>query len=138
MRFIRSKEEKLAIVACKLRSNLPSRELSEQFGVGSRTIRKFIKNARNGVTNHDRDGRPRCLDRDSQNCLEQWIMSLAREMQLLDVGELTRKIKEEAYNTYSRRHPNFINTDRRRKNFLSYRSLKTYCANFKVFHENAN
>ncbi len=80
-------------------SKLPCIKLSEQFGVTARTIRKFAINAKNGVYNHGREGSEEAL---------------------------IAKIKDEAHKTFMRRYPNFINSDRRRKNFISYRSLKTY------------
>ncbi len=118
--------EKAGIVAHKMRTRLPSHKLSEHFGVGSRTIRKFIKNAKDRVFNHGRGGRPSCLDDQSQLIIRDWTIRLSMEHAAMPDDVLLAKIKEESYQTYMRRHPMFINNDRRRKNFISYRSMKTY------------
>ena len=130
-----SEQHKAIIVDRKLRTKLPSHKLSEHFGIGSRTIRRIIKNARDGVFNHGRDGRPPCFDDESRHAIRDWLLTLVHESGALEDTTLIAKLKEEAFKTFIRRHPGFINKDRRRKNFISYRSLKTYQKKYRIFFE---
>lgn len=126
---------KEAIVAQKAATRLPSHKLSEQFGIGSRTVRKIVKNAKDGVFNHGNNGRPSCLDVESDNKIVGWMVEFAVDLLAMSDEILLAKIKKEAYETYMRRHPTFINNDRRRKNFISYRSLKTYQKKYRILFE---
>ena len=136
MAIIASESIKAMVVACHTNTRLPSHKLSEQFGIGSRTIREIIKNAKDGVCNHGAYGRPPSLDAESQTCIKEWIRSLSRNRSPLETEALIVIIKREAHQTFIRRHPNYVHRDRRRKNFLSYRSLKKYQKTFALLVEN--
>ena len=122
------------IVAQNRRKRSASHVLSEQFQIGSRTIRKIIKNEKDGVFNHGANGRPPSLDSISQTLIEAWIISLAQTGSQLENESLLGIIKREAFQTLLRRNPNYVHTDGRRKNFLSYKGLKNYQKKFTIFY----
>jgi hypothetical protein len=133
---VASESAKAAIVARQVRTKLPSHKLSKQFGVGARIVRKIVKNSKDGVYNYGANGRPPSLDAQSQDRVKLYLQHIARQMSPLENKELLAIIKWEAWQTFMRRHPNYVRKDRRRKNCICYKSLKNYQQKFTLFYTN--
>ena len=127
-----SVDEKSWLANAHVDHGVPYSLLTEHFAIRNRTLRKYVILKRNMISYREKVGRPRVLNKISEEELLNWTLreSHFRESEIKDL------IKSEAKRSFERSFQGLIPQCRKNKRYISYRSLMTYVAYFKNIHNN--
>jgi len=109
---------------------MKSKDVAQRYNISVNSLRYYTFRRRASIRNHDYPQRPRKLDEIS----DQYIKSLIQNNEEDVSQRLKSIIKEEGKNSFMRRFPNFVNSDRRRSLFISHRSIERYYTKYMNFY----
>ena len=120
---IRLKDDvKNALADLVINKVMKSKDVAEQFRISVNRVRYYTFRRRISISNHNNPGRVRIIDKISHNNI---IIQLFLGQENI-LNKLKSIIKEEGKNSYSRRHPNMSDTDKRKSLYISHRSINRY------------
>jgi hypothetical protein len=109
---------------------MKSKDVAQRFNISVNSLRYYTFRRRASIRNHDYPKRPRKLDEISDQTIKALIQNNEEDIRL----RLKSIIKVEAKNSYMRRFPDFVDSDRRRSLFISHRSIERYYTIYMNFY----
>jgi hypothetical protein len=106
-----------------------SYEMAKHIGIASRTIRRFKERKSKGKLIYSKDGRPPSIDKTSEEAVIDWI----HENPYYDRQRLQAIIWQECRETFMRKHPLYVHSDRRKKNFASRHTIYRWYKYFNTY-----
>ncbi len=106
-----------------------SYEMARHNAISSRSIRRFKEKRAKGKLIYVKDGRPRSIDAISEEAIIDWMDQNPGYNRTM----LQAVIWQECEATFMRKHPLYINTDKRKKKFASRHTVYRWYKYFTEF-----
>ena len=117
------------LISQQLKFKKTSYEMAQHIAMPSRSIRRFKEKRAKGKLIYAKDGRPPSIDAISEEAITDWI----NENPGYNRTMLQAIIWQECEATFMRKHPLYINNDRRKKKFASRHTVYRWYKHFTVF-----